>query len=176
MHEFIKHDHNHLKFYNKLPRNKWEFILYCFIVSVISINSIGALITMFETSFTLESWVSFLKVMPLIWLCVVCLVYITYIPVKWLTNRIVAQSDSFRAVITVNILCSVLFLSPFLTVIGTWIGTWSFSWEPFKNFFYKWPRNFGIAFGVESLLAQPIARLVMMQFHKKIDKKKTKSN
>jgi hypothetical protein len=126
---------------------------------------------MLEIGFSLKSWTWFLKVMPLIWVCVVCLVYATYHPVKWLTNKIVGRSDSFRAVITINILCSVLFLSPFLTLIGAWIGGWSFSVDPLKSFYYKWPRNFAIALAIESLFAQPIARLMMLALHKKIDKK-----
>ena len=32
-------------------------------------------------------------------------------------------------------------------------------------FIYRWPRNFGIALGVELLIAQPIAREVMNRFH-----------
>ena len=37
--------------------------------------------------------------------------------------------------------------------------------KPFKNFFYIWPRNFGIAFWIELIIAQPIARFVMKKLH-----------
>ena len=37
--------------------------------------------------------------------------------------------------------------------------------EPIKMFFYKWPRNFAISFFVESCIAQPIARFVMVKIH-----------
>ena len=37
--------------------------------------------------------------------------------------------------------------------------------EPIYNFFYKWPRNFAIAFAVEIFIAQPIARFVMKKMH-----------
>jgi len=39
------------------------------------------------------------------------------------------------------------------------------SMEPIILFFYKWPRNFAISFAVEALIAQPIARLVMLKLH-----------
>ena len=38
--------------------------------------------------------------------------------------------------------------------------------EPLVNFFYKWPRNFAISLAVEILIAQPIARCVMLGLHK----------
>ncbi|MDE6149570.1 MAG: hypothetical protein K2F81_05680 [Ruminococcus sp.] len=61
-------------------------------------------------------------------------------------------------------------MSIFLTVIGTWIGSRHISIEPIKMFFYKWPRNFAISFAVELLIAQPIARKVMLEMHKVMDK------
>ena len=68
--------------------------------------------------------------------------------------------------VTVNILCTVLLMSVFLTVIGTWIGSRSLTWEPIRLFFYKWPRNFALSLGVEALVAQPIARWVMQRLHR----------
>lgn len=41
------------------------------------------------------------------------------------------------------------------------------SWAPIQNFFYDWPRKFFIAFWVEALIAQPIARFAMKQLHAK---------
>jgi hypothetical protein len=39
------------------------------------------------------------------------------------------------------------------------------SMEPFQNFLHIWPRNFGIAFWVEMLVAQPIARFAIKKLH-----------
>lgn len=36
-------------------------------------------------------------------------------------------------------------------------------------FFFKWPRNFSLALGVEVFLAQPIARFVMLKLHEYLD-------
>ena len=59
-----------------------------------------------------------------------------------------------------------------MTVIGTWIGSRHISMEPITHFIYKWPRNFGLAFFIELLVAQPIARFVITQMHKVMDKNK----
>ena len=152
--------------FEKLPHGKKEFALFIAVVSVLSVNIIAPLITCFEFGFSLAVWADVLTVIPFIWLSVVALVLLTYLPAQWLTDRICAQGDSFRARVTVNILCTVLLMSVFLTVIGTWIGSRSLTWEPIRLFFYKWPRNFALSLGVEALVAQPIARWVMQRLHR----------
>jgi hypothetical protein len=159
-----------MDFHMRLPRGKREFTLFIAIVSILSVNTIAPLITCFEFGFHIAVWADVLKVIPFIWLCVVALVLLTYKPSEWLTHKIVAEGDSFRAVITINILCTVLFMSIFLTVIGTWIGSRTFNAEPLKWFFHKWPRNYAISFAVEALFAQPIARAVLYKLHKSKDK------
>lgn len=61
-------------------------------------------------------------------------------------------------------------LSFLLTIIGTWIGTRTNSLDPIRHLFLNWPRNFFIAFWVEALIAQPIARFVMRKFHERQSK------
>ncbi len=160
-----------MEFYQNLPRNKKEFCLFLAVISIISVNIIAPLITCFEVGFSLVTWGNVLRILPFIWLCVVSVVLITYQPAEWLTNKISPEGDSCSAHITINILCSVLIMSPILTVVCTWIGTRSISLEPIAHFFYKWPRNFAVSFGIEALIAQPIARAVMRAFHKRIDSK-----
>jgi hypothetical protein len=160
-----------MEFYMKLPRNKKEFSLFMAMISIISVNIIAPLITCFELGFHLSVWANVIQIVPYIWLCVVALVLLTYKMAEFLTSRIVAKDDSFNAHIIVNILCSVFLMSIFLTIIGTWIGNRSVSIEPLRMFFYKWPRNFSISFAVEALVAQPIARLVMLKMHEKMDRK-----
>ncbi|MGN0674547.1 MAG: hypothetical protein ACI4KG_02250, partial [Oscillospiraceae bacterium] len=69
-----------MEFYMKLPRNKKEFAIFIAIVSVISVNIIAPLITCFEIGFSLEVWKASLSVIPFIWLSVIALVLLTYIP------------------------------------------------------------------------------------------------
>ena len=153
----------------KLPRNKREFALFLGVISILSVNIIAPLITCFEFGFHLYVWADVLTVLPFLWLSVILLVLLTYRPAEWMTARIVAETDSFRAHIVVNILCTVFLMSIFLTVIGTWIGSRHLSWEPIRLFFYKWPRNFALSFAVEALVAQPVARLVMLRLHQAQD-------
>ena len=161
-----------MDFHMKLPRRKREFALFMAIISIISVNIIAPLITCFELGFHLWVWVNALKIIPFVWLAVVVLVLLTYKPAEWLTHKVVKHGDSFGAVVTVNILCHVFLLSIFLTIFGTWIGSRSLSMEPISGFFYKWPRNFAISLGVELLVAQPIARFVMLKYHQYFDEKK----
>lgn len=168
---YAEKEEEKMDFHMKLPRNGKEFALFMAVISIISVNIIAPLITCFEVGFHLYVWADVLKVLPFIWLSVVAIVLLTYRPAEWLTSKIVAKEDSFNAHIVVNILCTVFLMSILLTVIGTWIGTRSITLEPIKMFFYKWPRNFAISFGVESLIAQPIARFVMLMLHQSLDVK-----
>jgi uncharacterized membrane protein (DUF485 family) len=156
-----------MDFYMKLPRSRKEFALFLAVISVISVNIIAPLITCFELGFHFSVWKNVLKVIPLIWLSVIAVVLLTYKPAEWMTDKIVGKDDSFNAHIIVNILCTVFLMSIVLTVVGTWIGSGSVSLEPVRLFFYKWPRNFALSFGVELLVAQPIARRVMLFVHRK---------
>jgi hypothetical protein len=164
-----------MDFHMKLPRSKREFALFIAIISILSVNTIAPLITGFEMGFSLTMWADVLQIIPFIWLSVVALVLITYKPAEWLTHKIVDKGDSFNAQIAINILCTVILMSIFLTVIGTWIGSRQFSMEPIRFFFHKWPRNFAISFGVEALFAQPIARAVLHKLHRVKDARNTLS-
>jgi hypothetical protein len=158
---------DHHKFHNNLPRNKKEFMLFMLVVSVISVNIIAPLITFAEIGFSPDVYIATLKILPLLWICVIPTVLITQKPAKHLANRVVKQGDSFGSTITVNILANVFCMSIILTIVGSWIGTQHVSLEPLETFLMKWPRNFAIAFAVESLVAQPIARQVMYLLHKR---------
>lgn len=155
-----------MEYYMKLPRNRAEFALFLIVLSLLSVNIIAPLITCFEAGFSLQSWSHAISVLPLLWPCVVAIVLLTYYPASWLTSRLTNQDDSFRAHVIINALCSVLMMSVLLTVIGSWIGCGAVTLEPIEQFFFKWPRNFAVAFGVEAVIAQPIARFVMLNFHK----------
>ena len=160
-----------MEFFMKLPRSRREFALFMAIISIISVNIIAPLITCFEMGFHLYVWADALRIIPFIWLSVIVLVLLAYKPAEWMTGRIIREGDSFNAHIIVNILCTVFLMSIFLTVMGTWIGSRRISVEPIRLFFYKWPRNFSISLAVEALIAQPVARFVMLKLHQWVDAK-----
>ncbi len=120
----------------------------------------------FEFGFSKDVYIRTLQVIPFVWICVILLVTLVANPiVNQLVQKFVAPADGFNARVLFTILFSVTILSILLTVIGTWIGLREISMEPIRTFFYDWPRNFFIAFWVEALIAQPIARFTMKKLH-----------
>ncbi|WP_343042110.1 hypothetical protein [Ornithinibacillus caprae] len=95
--------------------------------------------------------------------------------VSKLVPKFVGPNDGFNAKVLFTILFNVTILSILLTVIGSWIGMGEISMEPVQSFFYSWPRNFFIAFWVELLIAQPIARFAMKKLHESQARKTVKN-
>lgn len=164
-----------MDFYMKLPRRKREFTLFLFVLSLISMNIIAPLITCFEMGFSLNSWAHVFPIMPILWPCVIATVLVTYKPAAFLTSKLTQEGDSFHAVVTLNIMCTVFLMSIILTVVGSWVGAQQISMDPISRFFYKWPRNFAISLAVEIFIAQPIAHQVMFMLHKHLDARKALS-
>ena len=154
-------------FYLKLPQNRNEFVLFLLIVSIISVNLIAPIIGMLETGFTIQHYKQILAVIPEMWLSIIIVVLLASKPASFLKESIVSEKDSFNTQITINILCNVLIVSAVMTIIGTWIGQQQFFILSLHTYFNNWPRNFAIAFVVEALIAQPIARQVLLYHHLK---------
>ncbi|WP_419958350.1 hypothetical protein [Psychrobacillus psychrotolerans] len=157
---------------NRLPHNAKEGILFLLIISIISVNTIAPIIMGLERGFSKEVYLDTLKVIPIMWVIVVLLVRLVAGPiVHKVMPKFVGQTDGFNARVLLNILINVTVLSLLLTIIGTWVGTKQISLEPFRNFLHVWPRNFGVAFWIEMLIAQPIARYAMKSLHARQSKK-----
>lgn len=155
----------------RLPQNAKEGILFMLIISIISVNTIAPIIMWLERGFSAEVYVDTLKVIPIMWVIVILLVRLVAGPlVGKVMPKFVGQTDGFNARILLNTLLNVTCLSILLTIIGTWVGTMQISFEPIKNFLHVWPRNFGVAFWIELLVAQPIARFVMKKLHERQEK------
>lgn len=151
---------------DRLPQNAKEGILFMMIISIISVNTIAPVIMGMERGFSKENYLETLKIIPLMWIIVVLLVRFVAGPlVGKVMPKLVGQTDGFNARVLLNILLNVTVLSILLTIIGTWVGTKQISLEPFQTFFHSWFRNFGIAFWIELLIAQPIARFAMKKIH-----------
>ncbi|MBB1128216.1 hypothetical protein [Limosilactobacillus balticus] len=154
-------------FYLKLPQNRNEFVLFLLIVSIVSVNIIAPIIGMLETGFTIQHYKQVLAVIPEMWLSIIIVVLLASKPASFLKKSIVSEKDSFNTQITINILCNVLIVSAVMTMIGTWIGQQQVFTLPLHTYFNNWPRNFAIAFVVEAVIAQPIARQVLLYHHLK---------
>ena len=138
------------------------------IISIISVNTIAPIITGLERGFSKEVYFETLKILPIMWVIVVLSVRFIAGPlVGKIMPKFVGQTDGFNARVLLNTLLNVTVLSIWLTIIGTWIGSGQISMEPIENFFSIWPRNFGVAFWIELIVAQPIARFVMKKMHER---------
>ncbi|RBP90088.1 hypothetical protein DFO70_110195 [Cytobacillus firmus] len=136
------------------------------IISVISVNTIAPIIVGMERGFSKENYFETLKIIPFLWVIVVLLVRLVAGPLAGrMMPRFAGQTDGFNARILLDTLLNVTILSIFLTIIGTWVGSKKISLEPFQNFFHSWFRNFGAAFWIELVIAQPIARFAMKRIH-----------
>ncbi|GAK39013.1 hypothetical protein PUW24_14680 [Paenibacillus urinalis] len=151
---------------DRLPQNAREGIIFMLIVSIISVNTIGPIILGLERGFSVANYLETLKVIPFMWVIVILLVKLVAGPlVRKVLPKFVGKTDGFNARVLLNIVMNVTVLSVLLTIIGTWVGMRQISLEPFHNFFPTWFRNFGVAFWIELLVAQPIARFAMKKIH-----------
>lgn len=150
----------------RLPRNGKEGIIFLLIVSIISVNTIAPIIIGLERGFSKEVYLDTLKIIPIMWIIVVLSVRLIAGPIVGkLMPKFVGQTDGFNARVLLTIVLNVTVLSLWLSIIGTWVGMKQISLEPLQNFLHIWPRNFGIAFWIELLIAQPIARFAMKKLH-----------
>lgn len=153
---------------DRLPQSPKEGIIFMLIISIISVNTIAPIIMGLEFGFSKENYLETLKVIPSMWIIVIILVRFVAGPLAGkVMPKFVEKTDGFNARVLLNILLNVTILSILFTVIRTWVGTKQISLEPFQNFFHSWFRNFGVAFWIELLIAQPIARFAMKKIHSK---------
>lgn len=150
----------------RLPRSAKEGYLFLLIVSIISVNTIAPTIVGLERGFSKEVYLDTLKIIPYMWLIVVFLVKLVAGPIVGkVLPKFVGHTDGFNARVLLTVFMNVTVLSLLLSIFGTWVGTKHVSMDPFRNYLHIWPRNFGVAFWIELLVAQPIARFVMKTIH-----------
>ena len=161
----------------ELPENAKEGILFMLIISLISVNTIALIIVGLERGFSKEVYMEMLKIVPIMWIIVVLLVRLVAGPVvSKVMPMFVGKIDGFNARVLLNTLLHVTVLSLILSINGTWVGMDGISLEPFKSFLHIWPRNFVIAFWIELLVAQPIARFAMKKLHQSQARKEANAN
>lgn len=153
---------------DRLPQNPKEGILFMLIISLLSVNTIAPIIVGMERGFSVEHYIDTLKIIPFAWIALMVLLNLVVKPtVGILSKRLAGETDSFNARVLLNIVLNVSMISFVMTIIGPWIGMGQINLDTLQHFFPMWFRNFGIAFWVELLFAQPIARAVMKSIHTK---------
>lgn len=150
----------------RVPHNRKEFVIFLVVVAFLSVNLIAPVITGMERGFTWSTYLETLKFAPLVFLIVIVIIPFIINPlVGRLVRAFVRPADGFNARVLFTVLFTVTVMSLTMTVIGNWVGTGSITLDPFRNYFEKWPRNFAVAFWIEALIVQPIARQVMVRIH-----------
>lgn len=155
----------------RLPHNNKEGLLYGTVICGIT----ALLMTVFNIvlhvqTFNSEVFFIILKLYPLFF--VVAMLLENFV-VSHFSHAMIAKfaskKDSFNAQILFNVLFTVLGMSLLMTVIGDFVGNgFVLKSGMVGRFLTAWPRNFSIVLGIELLIAQPIARKVMMMLHKKV--------
>ena len=155
----------------RLPRNGKEGILFGLIVSILSVNTIAPVITGLELGFSKAVYWNTLKIIPFMWIIVLLSVRFLAGPIVGrVLPRFLKPTDGFAVRVLMTIVLNVTVLSLWMSIIGTWVGMREISLHPFQNFLHIWPRNFGVAFWIEMLFAQPIARWGMKTLHARQDR------
>lgn len=126
----------------KLPRNLTEKAIFMAIVSLISVNILGPVISMMEIGFNFKNYILILHILPFIWLAVIASVLIAEKPAAFLKNQLVYKDDSFSSQIMVKVIFDVLIISFLMTIVGSWIGNDHISMYPIVNLPKIWPRNY----------------------------------
>ncbi|WP_251548244.1 hypothetical protein [Limosilactobacillus caecicola] len=161
-----------MKFYQNFPRDMKETVLYMVIVSLISVNTIAPAITFCETGPSWQVYWGVLHVLPFMWLVVLACLVVTRYPAIHLKKFLTSDQDSYNAQLALDIMSNVFFMSMLMTVLGSWLGQGHLTTTIFTRYFMNWPRNFGIAFAIEGLVAQPIGRWIMRLIHRGQDAKR----
>ncbi|QNQ83222.1 hypothetical protein FP435_01625 [Lactobacillus sp. PV037] len=68
-----------MEFYMKLPRNWKEKAIFMLIVSFISVNIIGPIISLWEMGWSVKNYLKVLHILPFIWVAVIFIKKNTYL-------------------------------------------------------------------------------------------------
>lgn len=151
----------------RLPRSGKEGFLYGAVIcgitcTIMMILNIG---TSYGTLCVKDVWVTIGRSIPIVW--AVAMVWETFVVGRIghkLVHIFTDPSDGFNANILFNIVFVVTMMSASMTILGPTVCGEPLR-ETLPGWIHHWPRNFCVAFWCECLLAQPIARRVMVLIH-----------
>ena len=160
----------------RLPWSPKEGLLFGTIISLISCTLIGG--ANVYLSVPHDTFLrAFVTSFPFVFIFVMLIsnTYVSWIAKKFVMHYI-QPNDSPNTYICFNLIMCVLLMSVSMSLLGPFAGQISsfiFDGEAFDivqifdHWQYIWPRNFCIAFWIEMCVAQPAARAVMTNIHKK---------
>ena len=152
----------------RLPMNKKEGIIYGTVICGIT-ASVMCFYNLYLGfgNLTQEMLLTFAKSLPLFFVIAMLLEnFVVRHFADALVQKFGHEEDSFNAKILFSILFTVLGMSFLMTFIGDVVGHGlMINGSTFGRFVHAWPRNFGVVLALEILVAQPIARKVMVMMH-----------
>lgn len=155
------------KMNNSLPRNGKEGLLYGSIICILTCSIMATMnICINMGGMTSESLAIVAKSIPLVFVIAMLLegVLVGKIADK-LVSVYTEPTDSFNSHIMFRTFFTVIGMSILMTLVGGLLAL-GFTTEIFEEFIHAWPRNFCVAFMIELLFVQPIARAAMRAIHK----------
>lgn len=107
---------------------------------------------------------------PLFWVVAMLMEHFIAGPfAEFICKKFGGQTDGFNARILFRIVFTVLGMSFIMSwlglIYGELVSTGTVTTQVFTDFLLSWPRNFFLAFWIEILIAQPIARASMKALH-----------
>ncbi|WP_242542787.1 DUF2798 domain-containing protein [Vagococcus fluvialis] len=152
-----------------LPHNKKEGLLYGSTIAIITVLFMVILNTYINLGTI--SYIHIPQILKLIIILFIIAMLLENFVVSYFVNKLntyfVHEKDSFNARILFTILFTVIGMSFTMTWIAPFVSSgFELSTISFNLFISNWPKNFGIVFALELLIAQPLARKLMVVIHK----------
>ncbi|MGY3704337.1 DUF2798 domain-containing protein [Vagococcus martis] len=154
----------------RLPMNKKEGLLYGIVICGITASSMCFYnLYLAFGAINQDMLIAFAKSLPLFFVIAMLLEnFVVRHFADSLVKKFSDPKDSFNATLLFTILFTVVGMSFLMTFIGDVVGHGLVvNSSTFIRFVMSWPRNFGVVLGLELLIAQPIARKVMVLLHSK---------
>lgn len=155
---------------SRLPWSKREGLLYGSIIALIT-AFIMATFNIAQTHGRLDADVLYMSLttLPVIWAAVMILMVSVVERVSDEgVRRFTDPTDGFNTRIVFKIIFCVTMMSAIMSFLGPFIGevlSGNITWACADEWIARWPTNFFVAFWVEMLIAQPVARSVMKRMH-----------
>lgn len=155
----------------RLPQTNKEGLLYGGIICGITASLMVSFNSYLQLKVVnLELVVTIIKAFPLFFVIALLLESsVMHHLVEKIVRKFTEKEDSFNAILLFTVMFTVSGMSFCMTIIGDFIGHgWVIENGFLLRFFIAWPRNFAIVLVIELVIAQPIARKVMIVRHRSI--------
>ena len=156
---------------NRLPQNSKEGLLYGAVIAGITAFIMCAInVSLGAGRIDGQVIISIIYSFPLFFVLAMLMEHFVAGPfAEFMCRKFGGETDGFNARILFRILFTVLGMSFIMTwlglIYGELVSTGTVTTQVFTDFLLAWPRNFFLAFWIEILIAQPIARKVMKTVH-----------